>query len=251
MSRRPTRAAKRATRSDPRMDKNVVVLHPEDDYEERYKPRKKKIELKPRGLRQHQYVTMLEDPDMHIILASGPAGTGKTMLATLAALKGLQDGWYDKIIITRPNVAVEDRDIGHLPGDILAKMGPWVRPLTDIFMKHFSKMHLERMIQEETIELSPLAFMRGRSFERAFIIADETQNCSADTMKMLLTRIGDGCKLVVTGDENQHDRHDQHNGLTDAVRRLDGVPGIGVIKFTNVDIERHPVIAQVLKAYGE
>ena len=223
------------------------------DMPERFTQRKKRVDLIPRSLTQEKYVKSLEDDAKHIVFATGPAGTGKTLLGTLYAIKGLKEGKFDKIIITRPAVSV-DEEHGFLPGTLIEKMAPWVIPITDIIKEYYTPAQLEFMLQNEIIEIAPLAYMRGRTLKNACILADELQNMTPSQGKMLFTRIGEGSKIIATGDVNQHDRGFEQNGLRDFIERLETSGGsdyISVIKFDHTEIERHPIIEDVLKIYGD
>ena len=187
-----------------------------------------------------------------MVFAVGPAGTGKTMLACYAAIEGLNDGDFNKIILTRPAVSVEE-DIGYLPGTLEEKMDPWTRPIMDIFSEFYSQHQIANMIKEKIIEICPLAYMRGRTFINSFIIADEMQNSTPNQMKMLLTRIGDNSKMVITGDLKQHDRKYQDNGLKDIYEKLQKTKykRIECITFDYEDIERSPIVKDILQIYGD
>jgi len=187
-----------------------------------------------------------------MVFAVGPAGTGKTMLACYAAIQGLNDDSFNRIILTRPAVSV-DEDIGYLPGTLEEKMDPWTRPIMDIFAEFYSQTQIASMIKEKVIEICPLAYMRGRTFKNAFIIADEMQNSSPNQMKMLLTRIGDDSKMVITGDLNQHDRKYDENGLKDIYERIKGKTHkrIECITFEHKDIERSLIVKDILDIYGD
>ena len=212
----------------------------------------------PKSDSQVEYVKMLEDSRYKMIIANGAAGTGKTLLACQSAIKELYDGDKDKIIITRPVVPVEE-DIGFLPGTLNKKMDPWTRPIMDIFNDFHSKNNLKNMMKENTIEISPLGFMRGRTFKNAFIIADEMQNCSPNQMIMLLTRLGINSKIVITGDLKQCDK--DWSGLKDLLEKLDlyysnekekmREDGIGIIEFTNLDVQRSELVSKILKIYNQ
>jgi phosphate starvation-inducible PhoH-like protein len=210
----------------------------------------KKIVLLPKNLAQESYIDALEDTSKHIVFAAGPAGTGKTMLATLAGIDQLQKNEISKIIITRPAVSVDEQH-GFLPGTLVEKMQPWVLPILDYFYQHYSKKEVLHLIDDGVIEIAPLAYMRGRTFTGAWIIGDEMQNATPSQMKMLCTRIGSGSKLVITGDVTQHDRGFDHNGLKDIMARFNGQEGIAVCKFSDRDVERHPIIETILKMYGD
>lgn len=187
-----------------------------------------------------------------MVFAVGPAGTGKTMLACYAAIEGLNDGDFNKIILTRPAVSVEE-DIGYLPGTLEEKMDPWTRPIMDIFSEFYSQHQIANMIREKIIEICPLAYMRGRTFKNSFIIADEMQNSTPNQMKMLLTRIGDNSKMVITGDLKQHDRKYHDNGLKDIYEKLQKTKykRIECITFDYEDIERSPIVKDILQIYGD
>jgi phosphate starvation-inducible PhoH-like protein len=219
-----------------------------------YNRYKKSVNLIPKSLKQEEYINLLTDPNKLIVFASGPAGTGKTMLAVMAAIKAYKSGECNRIVITRPAVGVDDEKHGFLPGDLNQKMEPWTRPIMDIMEEYYSPKDIARMLDEKTIEISPLAFMRGRTFKQAWIIADEMQNATPNQMKMLLTRLGDGSKMVVTGDTRQADRADADNGLLDFQRLVSDYSNcqyIDGVEFGGRDIHRHPVVAEVLKIYRE
>jgi len=224
---------------------NVVKLN-------NFLPQKSRsVELSPRNRSQEKYILELLDDSKNIVFGIGPAGTGKTMLACLAGVKSFLDGRVDKIIVTRPAVSA-DEDLGFLPGTLEEKMAPWTRPVFDVFREYFYANEIEGMIKEGVIEISPLAYMRGRTFKDAFIIADEMQNATPNQMKMLLTRIGTGSKMVVTGDLAQADRL-QDNGLIDFINHLDNTKTtrISTVKFHHADIERHEAVTEVLRVYGD
>ena len=187
-----------------------------------------------------------------MVFAVGPAGTGKTMLACYAAIQGLNDDSFKKIVLTRPAVSVEE-DIGYLPGTLEEKMDPWTRPIMDIFGEFYNQTQIASMIKEKVIEICPLAYMRGRTFKNSFIIADEMQNSTPNQMKMLLTRIGDDSKMVITGDLRQHDRKYEENGLKDIYERIKDRTHkrIECITFEHTDIERSPIVKDILDIYGD
>jgi len=216
--------------------------------------KQKQVHIHGRNPNQKDYIQKLLDPTQTIIFATGPAGTGKTMLAVLAAVKALKEQTIDRLIITRPAVGVDDEKHGFLPGDLNAKMEPWTKPIFDIVREYYTAKQIQTMISEGIIEVSPLAFMRGRTFKNAFVIADEMQNATPSQMKMLLTRIGDDSRMVVTGDIAQTDRKEYENGLLDFQKLYDAYLDseyISVSKFDHEDIERHPAVAEVLDIYGD
>lgn len=222
------------------------------DFKEHYKKNRKPIDLIPQSANQEKYILNLIDKSLDIVVVSGPAGTGKTYLAMLAAIKALRQGEVDKIILTRPAVAVDDEKHGFLPGDLNSKMEPWVRPLLDILREYYNKKEIEHMLDEQIIEIVPLAFCRGRNLKRSYIILDEAQNATPSQVKMLMTRIAEKSKIVITGDIEQTDRLHNDNGLLDLKNRLSRthVPGMAVCEFSNKDIRRHRMIEHVLKLYS-
>lgn len=216
--------------------------------------KKRKVEIIPRNIHQEEYLDLLLNPQYSIVIASGPAGTGKTLLAMQAAIRALKNREIERIIITRPAVGVEGEKHGFLPGDLNQKMEPWTKPLFDVLHEYYTTRDTRSMIENEIIEICPLAFMRGRTFKNAIIIADEMQNATPNQMKMLLTRIGEGSKIVVTGDVKQTDRTVGENGLLDfnnLVSNFKNSEYVGAIEFTGNDIERHPAVEEILRIYGD
>ncbi len=213
--------------------------------------KKNRVHIVPRNLHQEEYLLKLLDQTKNIVFALGPAGTGKTLLACQVGVKLFKEGLVDKIVVTRPAVSV-DEEHGFLPGTLEQKMAPWTRPIFDVLSEYYYARDIENMIREGVIEISPSAFMRGRTFKNAYIIADEMQNATPNQMKMLLTRLGEGSKMVVTGDLNQADRL-QDNGLIDFCNRLKGknLDLLDIVQFGNKDIERHEAVKEVLSIYGE
>jgi phosphate starvation-inducible PhoH-like protein len=215
---------------------------------------------KPKTVNQELYVKHLNDPSTKILFAVGPAGTGKTMLACNQAIKELKSGNIQKIVLTRPVVPVEEEEIGFLPGNINKKMDPWTRPIFDIFYEFYQKRDVEAMLYNNVIEISPLAFMRGRTFKHSYIIADEMQNSSPNQMLMLTTRIGEGSKMVITGDLKQSDRG-INSGLYDFINKYkvynnyltkignETNIGIKIVELSKGDIERSKVINKLLDIY--
>jgi phosphate starvation-inducible PhoH-like protein len=235
--------------ADPRFRKettsNLIQIKP-------YLKHKQQVNIVPRNLSQENYLELLKNPKKYIVFAIGPAGTGKTMLAVQMAIKLYKEGLITKIIVTRPAVSV-DEEHGFLPGDLNAKMAPWTRPIFDVFEEYYHPKDIAKMLEDGVIEISPLAYMRGRTFKDAFVIADEMQNATPSQMKMLLTRIGEGSRMVVTGDLNQADRP-RENGLLEFCT-LYGEGGdfrmIAMARFETKDVERHPAVREVLKIYKD
>lgn len=211
------------------------------------------IDLVPRTRNQERLVLALQDESQHIVVTVGPAGTGKTYLAMQAAVKALREGRTDRIVMTRPAVGVEDERHGFLPGNLVAKMEPWTRPLLDVLREYYRPQDITGLIEDQIVEIAPLAFMRGRTFKNAWIIADEMQNATPAQCKMLLTRIGQESKIVITGDIEQADRSRGDNGLMDLCQRLGkgGVSGIAVCELEARDVQRHAIIGSVLKLYSD
>jgi phosphate starvation-inducible PhoH-like protein len=206
---------------------------------------------KPKNKSQERYFKELNKKGNKIIVATGPAGTGKTLLATEIGIKNFLLGKYDKIIFTRPSVSV-DEDLGYLPGSLEEKMAPWMRPIYDILYNFITPKEVTNLIEMKLIEISPLGYMRGRTFKNCWIIADEMQNCSCNQMIMLLTRIGENTKLVITGDLDQVDRLTELNGLEDFLNKFKGKRSDSItnVEFNRTDIEREEVVKEVLQIYS-
>jgi len=206
---------------------------------------------KPRNESQEKYYRALEKKTNKIIVATGPAGTGKTLMCTEYAIKEFLLGTYEKLIFTRPSVAV-DEELGFLPGTLEEKMAPWIRPIYDILYNFISPTEVTKLLEEKLIEISPLGFMRGRTFKNCWIIADEMQNSTPSQMKMLLTRLGENSRLAITGDLEQHDRGSEKNGLDDFLMKFKGKrsDSISSIEFNREDIEREEVVREVLEIYS-
>ena len=204
----------------------------------------------PRNESQKKLLSSLKKKDYKIIIASGPAGTGKTLFGIEQGIKNYIYGNVEKLVFTRPVVTV-DEDIGYLPGTLEEKLSPYIRPIFDILYNFISPKEVEAMIEEKTIEIAPLGYLRGRTFKNCWIVADEMQNSTVSQMKMLLTRLGENTKLVITGDLQQHDRHNEINGLEDFLGRLKNrrSDSISSIEFDKKDIEREEIVKEVLEIY--
>ncbi len=247
MSRQRGAKAQIQKRITTHMVENTIPFNPEP------RQRQRTIELIPKSRNQENLILNLLNPDQSIVVAVGPAGTGKTYLAMLAAVKAFKSGECKRIILTRPAIGVEDEQHGFLPGNIVAKMEPWTRPLMDVLREYYRQTEIAAMIDDGSIEISPLAYMRGRTFKHAWIIADEMQNATPAQMKMLLSRIGTESRIVVTGDVEQADRAQGENGLLDLCSRLEHYPvkGMAACRLTGRDIQRHPIIGSVLALYDK
>lgn len=203
--------------------------------------------VEPRGKNQREYLDLMEKEPLTFGL--GAAGTGKTFLAVAGALRALSRGEVRRLVITRPVVEAGER-LGFLPGDLQAKLDPYMRPIYDALSELLGFENLAKLEEAGVIEVAPLAYMRGRTLSNAFVILDEAQNATVMQMKMFLTRMGLGSRMVVTGDPTQNDlERGRMSGLMDAVRRLRGFEGVGVVDFTGKDIVRHPLVAQIVRAY--
>ncbi len=196
---------------------------------------------------QRLYLQAIQRSD--IILAVGPAGTGKTYLAVAAALESLVSGHSSRIVLTRPAVEAGE-SLGYLPGTFKEKVDPYLRPLYDALFDMMPMERVQRLIEQEVIEVAPLAFMRGRTLSDAYIILDEAQNTTSTQMRMFLTRLGWNSKAIVTGDITQIDLAAAHtSGLIEAVERLNGVSGISIVRLTDADVVRPPLVSRIIRAY--
>ena len=206
---------------------------------------------KPKNQHQEEYVSILRSREKKIVVATGPAGTGKTLFATEFAIKNYLSGNCEKLIFTRPSVSV-DEDLGYLPGTLEEKMAPWIRPIYDILYNFIPPKEIEQMMEEKIIEIAPLGFMRGRTFKNSWIVADEMQNSTISQMKMLLTRLGENSRLVITGDLEQFDRNNELNGLDDFLTKFKGKRSSSITsyEFQRSDIQREDVVREVLDIYS-
>ncbi|WP_042355012.1 PhoH family protein [Bacillus rubiinfantis] len=206
----------------------------------------KTIRIKTLG--QRQYVMAIKKNDL--VFGIGPAGTGKTYLAVVMAVNALKNGQVNKIILTRPAVEAGE-SLGFLPGDLKEKVDPYLRPLYDALHDVLGVEHTQRLIERGTIEIAPLAYMRGRTLDDAFVILDEAQNTTNKQMKMFLTRLGFGSKMVITGDQTQIDLpKGAKSGLIEAEEILQNVKGVSFVFMEQSDVVRHPLVARIIEAYG-
>ena len=205
--------------------------------------------IKPKTLGQKRYVDAIKKNT--ITLGIGPAGTGKTYLAVAAAVAAFRDKQVNRIILTRPAVEAGER-LGFLPGDLQSKVDPYLRPLYDALFDMLGAETYNKYLERGSIEVAPLAYMRGRTLDDSFIILDEAQNTSREQMKMFLTRLGFGSKIVITGDITQIDLpRDTVSGLKEAMRVLDGVEDIAICRLNEADVARHVIVQRIIKAYEE
>jgi len=205
--------------------------------------------IKPKTIGQKEYIqSVLKNT---VTIGVGPAGTGKTYLAVAAAVQAFRDKQVNRIILTRPAVEAGER-LGFLPGDLQSKVDPYLRPLYDALFDMLGAETYQKYLERGNIEVAPLAYMRGRTLDDSFIILDEAQNTSREQMKMFLTRLGFGSKIVITGDTTQIDLPpDKMSGLKEAMRVLRNVEGIGICQLTNADVVRHVMVQRIVKAYED
>ena len=234
-----------------REEKNIFEFFNSNDDEYYVEDDIYNFELVPKNKKQEEFINYLYNKQLPVIFSIGPAGTGKTFISCFYAIENFINNKIDKIIITRPTVSV-DEDHGFLPGSLNDKMEPWLKPIYDHFSKYVSMNYLSRLTKENKIEICPLAYMRGRTFDNCIIIADEMQNSTENQMKMILTRIGTNCKLIVNGDLEQSDN--KRNGLRDFIGKYyryenDSKNKIKIIKFDNCDIQRNTIISTILDIY--
>jgi phosphate starvation-inducible PhoH-like protein len=222
-------------------------LPPLDDESDGIALRTKRSDLRPRTPRQRDYLNNILKHD--ITFGVGPAGTGKTWLAVACAIDAMERDTVQRLVLTRPAVEAGER-LGFLPGDLAQKVDPYLRPLYDALYDLMGFEKVQRLFEKQTIEIAPLAYMRGRTLNHAFVILDEAQNTTPEQMKMFLTRIGFGSKAVITGDPSQVDLpRGQDSGLAHAVKVLHDVQGIATTRFTSRDVVRHPLVARIVDAY--
>ncbi|CAB3921109.1 PhoH family protein [Achromobacter ruhlandii] len=218
-----------------------------DDDSDAIALRTKRSDLRPRTPRQRDYLNNILKHD--ITFGVGPAGTGKTWLAVACAIDAMERDTVQRLVLTRPAVEAGER-LGFLPGDLAQKVDPYLRPLYDALYDLMGFEKVQRLFEKQTIEIAPLAYMRGRTLNHAFVILDEAQNTTPEQMKMFLTRIGFGSKAVITGDPSQVDLpRGQESGLAHAVKVLHDVQGIATTRFTSRDVVRHPLVARIVDAY--
>lgn len=205
--------------------------------------------VKCKTLGQKRYVDAIRKNT--VVFGVGPAGTGKTYLAVAIAVSAYKNKQVEKIILTRPAVEAGER-LGFLPGDLQSKVDPYLRPLYDALQEMFGLDTYQKLMEKGVIEVAPLAYMRGRTLNNAFIILDEAQNCTKEQMKMFLTRMGEGSRMIITGDVTQIDLpYGKTSGLKHAVSILDGIDDIAVCNLTYKDVVRHPLVMQIIKAYSK
>ncbi len=222
---------------------NTKDWHPLDDEIDRNRDKKYVKNIRPRTAGQTE---LLEAIDKHnLTLAIGPAGTGKTYLAIAKAAEALTAGKIERIVLSRPAMEAGE-SLGYLPGDMHEKMAPYLRPLYDALGDRMGGKRVRQYIEEGTIEIAPVGFMRGRTLNNSFVVIDEAQNCTYAQLKMLLSRLGWHSTMVVTGDPDQSDLLDGISGLSETANRLEALPNIAVVRLGQADIVRHPLVAEML-----
>jgi phosphate starvation-inducible protein PhoH and related proteins len=220
-----------------------------DLYDEEISKNVKGKSIRVKTLGQRHYVNAIKSRDL--VFGIGPAGTGKTYLAVVMAVTALKNGTVSKIILTRPAVEAGE-SLGFLPGDLKEKVDPYLRPLYDALHDILGTEHTLRLIERGTIEIAPLAYMRGRTLDDAFVILDEAQNTTHAQMKMFLTRLGFGSKMIITGDTSQIDLpKGAKSGLVEAERVLKDVSGVSFVHLEQADVVRHPLVGRIIEAYGK
>lgn len=217
--------------------------HPLDDKIDNQRDKKYMKRIKPRSDGQKILIQAIQEKNLAI--AMGPAGTGKTYLAIAAAVEALEEGAVEKIVLSRPAMEAGE-SLGYLPGDMHEKMAPYLRPLYDALGDRLGGKKVRQYMDEGTIEIAPVGFMRGRTLNNAFIVIDEAQNCTYSQIKMLLSRLGWHSTMVVTGDPDQSDLLEGMSGLAETAKRLEQLKDVAVIRLKSTDIVRHPLVSEIL-----
>jgi phosphate starvation-inducible PhoH-like protein len=215
---------------------------------------RKSVNLIPRNLHQEEYLEYLMDPNKIIVIAHGSAGTGKSAMAMMAAIKALSEKKIQKIVLCRPAIGVSEEEHGFVPGTLLDKVRIWVAPLLEFLNEYYSMKDLEAMLESEVIEIVPLMLIRGRNFKNCYIILDEAQNISVSAIKSVMTRLCDNSKLIITGDNAQSDRKSRENGLLvfkDLIQQYGNTKNIAEVEFNKDDNQRHPIVEEILKIFGD
>jgi phosphate starvation-inducible PhoH-like protein len=251
MAKRSIRVAQAARNHDPKIESLFPSVASAGDWhpifmEERDQDSREQSYIrKVRPQSENQSALMRAIDSHNLTVALGPAGTGKTYLAVSAAVEALEDGSIDRIVLSRPAVEAGE-SLGFLPGDMHEKLAPYLRPLYDALNERIGGKRVRQYLADGTIEIAPIAYMRGRTLNNAFVVIDEAQNCTYGQIKMLLTRLGWHSTMVLTGDPDQSDLLDGLSGLSEIARRLEAVTGIAVVRLTETDIVRHPLVADML-----
>lgn len=241
--------AKRAIKQQQKFSSNIQPIFdmgdwdPLDDQIDNNRDKKYIKKIKPRSDGQKELLECIEE--FSLTMAMGPAGTGKTYLSIASAVDALEEGQVERIILSRPAMEAGE-SLGYLPGDMHDKMAPYLRPLFDALGDRLGGKRVRQYMDDGTIEIAPVGFMRGRTLNNAFVVIDEAQNCTYQQLKMLLSRLGWNSTMVVTGDPDQSDLLDGMSGLADIINRLSHVKNIGIVRLSQEDIVRHPLVASML-----
>ncbi|MBI3445988.1 MAG: PhoH family protein [Magnetospirillum sp.] len=240
--------AKRATRVAASKNEPVVTLYPDQGWsplgeEEQHRDQSYVRKVRPQGENQRRLLSAISEGNLTVAL--GPAGTGKTYLAISAAVEAFEEGRVARIMLSRPAVEAGE-SLGFLPGDLQEKLAPYLRPLYDALSDRLGGKRLRALLADGSIEIAPIAYMRGRTLNNAFIVIDEAQNCTYGQIKMLLTRLGWHSTMVLTGDPDQSDLLPGMSGLADIAARLSTLDDVAVVHLTDKDIVRHPLVASML-----
>ncbi|MEO5336268.1 MAG: PhoH family protein [Magnetospirillum sp. WYHS-4] len=238
-----TKRAARQAKTSATVRALVPVRAGWDPLEEGHRDMSYRRHVRPRSANQEALMAAIAERG--VVLALGPAGTGKTYLAIAKAVEALEDRQVERIVLTRPAVEAGE-SLGFLPGDMQEKLAPYLRPLYDALTDRLGGKRLKALLADGSIEIAPVAFMRGRTLNNAFVVIDEAQNCTYGQLKMLLTRLGWHSTMVMTGDPDQTDLLPGLSGLSDIAARLDRLPDVAVVRLTDVDIVRHPLVASML-----
>jgi phosphate starvation-inducible protein PhoH and related proteins len=215
---------------------------------------RKAVRIIPRNVHQEEYLEALMDSKKVIVIAHGSAGTGKSAMAMMSAIKALSEKRIEKIILCRPAIGVSDEEHGFVPGTLLDKVRIWVTPLLEVLSEYYSTKDLEDMLEKEIIEIVPIMLIRGRNFKNCYVVLDEAQNISVSAIKSVLTRLCDNSKLIITGDNAQSDRKSGENGLfvfKDLLHKYGSSDNIAEIEFYKEDNQRHPIVTEILKIFGD
>jgi len=250
MAKRSTRTVQAVRTTDPKIESlfgrvGTPGWHPVSEPQLDEDSRDQSYVRKVRPQSDNQRALMQAIDTHNLTVALGPAGSGKTYLAVSAAVEALEEGRIDRIVLSRPAVEAGE-SLGFLPGDMHEKLAPYLRPLYDALNERMGGKRVRQHLADGTIEIAPIAYMRGRTLNNAFVVIDEAQNCTYGQIKMLLTRLGWHSTMVLTGDPDQSDLLDGLSGLADIGRRLDAVPGVAVVRLNDRDIVRHPLVAEML-----
>lgn len=238
----------------PPQELNPAPIQPESAHYTTKSGIRKAVRIIPRNVHQEEYLEALMDSKKVIVIAHGSAGTGKSAMGMMAAIKALSEKRIEKIILCRPAIGVSDEEHGFVPGTLLDKVRIWVTPLLEVLSEYYSSRDLEDMLEKEVIEIVPIMLIRGRNFKNCYVVLDEAQNISVSAIKSVMTRLCENSKLIITGDNAQSDRKSGENGLSvfkDLLHRYGPTDNIAEIEFNKDDNQRHPIVSEILKIFGD